>query len=301
MHTWRESTELARLFPKAGDHYVDGGAIDNTPTNSAIDAVKEYADEHDIGYRDIQLDLYTIFLHPPPDPRERTSEVLPSSLETVRRTMEIRTAAILDSDAAHVRFVNRTSQLGEDTSRMVIDLAAELEDMLASLPDEESLALSDEQKEALRASLRRRIAAATPDVSGSLEDTLQAIQASYRQIIDRRLPLHVNPIEIHPEEMPMRTLQFTERLGYKPQNAIRMMTSGCYSTLWSLFVHLTRKPQHELDERDASTLRMARRWMGLEGEAMPDATPGLQRSWRCQRVQCIFHARHCRHGAVLDE
>ncbi|MBP6015543.1 MAG: patatin-like phospholipase family protein [Candidatus Promineofilum sp.] len=301
MDTWRESQELSRLFPKAGDHYVDGGAIDNTPTNSAIDAVKEYADEHDIGYRDVRLDLYTIFLHPPPDPRERVSEMLPSSIETVRRTMEIRTAAVLSSDAAHVRFINKTSQLGEETTRAVIDLVEAMQQVL-TLPEDSALGLSDEQREALQESLRQRIAAALPENENkSIEEKLEEIKDDHRQIIDWKLPLHVNPIEIHPEEMPMRTLQFTERLGYRPHNAIRMMTSGCYSTLWSLFVHLAGKSRSELDERDESTLKMARHWMGLEGDELPDATPELQRAWRCRRVQCVFHARHCRHGARPDE
>ncbi|WP_304509264.1 BatA domain-containing protein, partial [Anaerotignum sp.] len=52
--------------------------------------------------------------------------------------------------------------------------------------------------------------------------------------IGRRLPLQVNQITIHPEEMPMSTLQFTERLGYRKKNAIEMLTMGCYNTLWTL-------------------------------------------------------------------
>jgi predicted acylesterase/phospholipase RssA len=298
---WQASEELARLFPQADDHYVDGGAIDNTPTNSAIDAVKDYADERGIGYRDLELDLYTIFLHPPPDPGELVTEQIPSSIETVRRTMEIRTAAVLDSDAAHVRFVNKAGQLGEDSSRTLISLAAAMEDLLAYLPAIDGLGLTEEQQGALRVGLEERIAEALPGSKDkALIERLEKIKDDHQELIDRRLPLHVNPIEIHPEEMPMRTLQFTERLGYRSENAIRMMTSGCYSTLWSLYDYLADKSRAGLDERDEITLRMAQRWMGLEGEDRPNPTRELQKSWRCRRTRCAFHARHCRHGAIMD-
>lgn len=301
MRVWQESEELARLFPQAEDHYVDGGAIDNTPTNSAIDAVKDYADERGIGYRDLELDLYTIFLHPPPDPGELVTELLPSSIETVRRTMEIRTAAVLDSDAAHVRFVNKAGQLGEDSSRTLIGLAAAVEDLLAYLPQAEALALTEEQQQTLREVMRARIAQALPgSASRPVDARLEKIKADHQELIDRRLPLHVSPIEIHPEEMPMRTLQFTERLGYRSENAIRMITSGCYSTLWSLYAHLAGKARAGLDERDAATLAMARRWMGLEEDDRPSVTPELQSAWRCRRVECVFHTRHCRHGALSE-
>lgn len=302
MRAWRESEELARLFPQAEDHYVDGGAIDNTPTNSAIDAVKDYADERGIGYRDLQLDLYTIFLHPPPDPGELVTELIPSSIETVRRTMEIRTAAVLDSDAAHVRFVNKAGQLGEDSSRMLINLAAAMEDLIAYLPGDESLSLTEAQQEALRSAIELRLnEALSGEGERTITEQLEEIKYEHQGLIDRRLPLHVNPIEIHPEEMPMRTLQFTERLGYRSDNAIRMITSGCYSTLWSLYAHLATKGRGGLDEADEQILTMARHWMGLEGDERPRVSPDLQNSWGCRRVQCAFHARHCRHGAKMGD
>jgi hypothetical protein len=299
LQKWRESEVLSRLFPKAEDHYVDGGAIDNTPANSAIDAIKDWMDEESVGYRDYQLDLYTIFLHPPPEPGELVSEMKPSSIETVRRTMEIRTAAVLDSDAAHVRFVNRLGQMGEDAGETIIELATALENILGDLEENAALSLSAEQRAALRAVVATRLSDALPGPAQlDVEERLAELKDAQQDAIDRKLPLPVNPIEIHPEEMPMRTLQFTERLGYKPDNAIRMMASGCYSTLWSLFVHLSEK--EDRDEADESVLRRARQWMGLNGEETPSQSK-LRKSWRCQRESCVFHARHCRHGAMMDE
>jgi hypothetical protein len=40
--------------------------------------------------------------------------------------------------------------------------------------------------------------------------------------------------------MPLRTLAFTERLGYRKEFAIEMLTMGCYNTLWALRKHLDR-------------------------------------------------------------
>jgi predicted acylesterase/phospholipase RssA len=300
MRLWQSSDELARLFPRANDRYVDGGAIDNTPTNSAIDAVKDYADENGIGYRDLRLDLYTVFLHPPPDPGELVSELLPSSIETVRRTMEIRTAAVLDTDAAQVRFVNKAAQQSEDASRALISLAAALEDLRAYLPNDETLGLTPEQQAALRSALDARIAEALPGDDGlGVTGRIDKLKDDQKELIDHQMPLHVNPIEIHPEEMPMRTLQFTERLGFRTDNAIRMMTSGCYSTLWSLYAHLLGKQASGLDAQDRSALELASRWMGLDADELPDdkeTIAHLHESWRCRRVRCVFHARHCRHG-----
>ncbi|MBP9503576.1 MAG: patatin-like phospholipase family protein [Candidatus Promineofilum sp.] len=298
LRTWQESEELARLFPRTGDHYVDGGAIDNMPTNSAIDAIKDWIDENNAGNRDVQLDLYTVFLHPPPDPGELVTEMIPSSVETVQRTLEIKNAAVLDSDAAHVRFVNKTAQLAEDTSRTIISLATALEEILAKVPDSPSLQLSEEQKVTLKAAVEAQVSAVLParkdkDIAGRLA----GIKDQYEKIIDEKLPLHVNPIEIHPEEMPMRTLQFTERLGFRKENAVRMITSGCYSTLWSLHEYLSDKLENSPDERDEQALRLAKHWMGLDMAEMPSDKAALRKAWRCSRVECVFHARHCRHGA----
>ncbi|WP_213057379.1 hypothetical protein, partial [Escherichia coli] len=71
-----------------------------------------------------------------------------------------------------------------------------------------------------------------------------------------------------------------------------------YSTLWSLHVYLTDKSKAGLDARDETTLRMAHHWMGLDADNLPADKTALQKAWRCQRQQCTFHARHCRHGAL---
>jgi hypothetical protein len=171
--------------------------------------------------------------------------------------------------------------------------------LLDELPDHDALDLSDEQKKALKSTLEARLSAALPmRKEKSVDKRLERLKSDHEEIIRNKLPLHVNPIEIHPEEMPMRTLQFTERLGYKKENAIRMITSGCYSTLWTVHDYLTTKSKSGLDEHDQSALDMARKWMGLEEDMIPADKTALQKAWRCQRTQCVFHANHCRHGAT---
>ena len=115
--------------------------------------------------------------------------------------------------------------------------------------------------------------------------------------IKRKLPLQVDEIAIHPERMPLSTMQFTERLGYRKENAIEMLTMGCYNTLWTLQNYLEEGTKY-LDERDQVVLKMVRKWTGIE--EFPEDGPArddLQKKWRCKRTVCVYHAKHCPHGA----
>ena len=52
--SWRNSAEMRDFFPKESDTYLDGGAIDNTPSNSAVDYAREWAEQSgsiQAGYR----------------------------------------------------------------------------------------------------------------------------------------------------------------------------------------------------------------------------------------------------------
>ena len=73
-----------------------------------------------------------------------------------------------------------------------------------------------------------------------------------------RLPLQVETIKIYPQNMPLTTLQFTERLGYKKENAIQMLAMGCYSTLDSLRTRLEKKGWESLDAHDRRALDLQR-------------------------------------------
>ena len=39
---WQGSESMRDFFPYPDDTYVDGGSIDNTPSNSAVDATREW-------------------------------------------------------------------------------------------------------------------------------------------------------------------------------------------------------------------------------------------------------------------
>ncbi len=117
------------------------------------------------------------------------------------------------------------------------------------------------------------------------------------EMIAQKLPLHVNEIKIHPEVMPLSTLQFTERLGYRQENAIEMLTMGCYNALWSLRSHLEKNWRH-LDHHDQQVLKMAKKWMDMDEWPKDKAqSASLRTNWSCKRTACVFHAAHCRHGA----
>ena len=80
--------------------------------------------------------------------------------------------------------------------------------------------------------------------------------------------------------MPLGTLQFTERLGYRQENALKMLTMGCYNALWALQAHLEAQKEAELDDRDRVALGLVRRWTGIAEwpEKQPDhraIAPGM--------------------------
>jgi hypothetical protein len=127
-----------------------------------------------------------------------------------------------------------------------------------------------------------------------------------------RLPLHVDEIKVYPDKMSLSTLQFTERLGYRQQSGIEMITMGCYNTLWAMRNHLENLKADELDEQDERSLRLAVRWMGLkdwprldragqDGPGMKTQLDALRTSWKCARKECVFHVRHCLHGAKMNK
>jgi hypothetical protein len=110
-------------------------------------------------------------------------------------------------------------------------------------------------------------------------------------------PLQVDQITIHPQEMPMSTLQFTEHLGYRVDNAINMLTMGCYNTPWTLRTYLD-KGSYQSDDQDRRVLDLVVKWTGIEDlpEDFRDRDH-LQESWACQRTARIYHQQHCPHGA----
>ena len=105
----------ARFFPQKKDRYVDGGAIDNTPSNSAVDAIREDAFVRpDMWRRDTTLDLYTVLLHKLPTQKEDEAENL-SMFDVVKRTLEINSAAKLTTEATYANTIanygNKAEQL----------------------------------------------------------------------------------------------------------------------------------------------------------------------------------------------
>jgi hypothetical protein len=140
------------------------------------------------------------------------------------------------------------------------------------------------------------------DLSGKLDqagmdNVLDQIDVWCENMLAGRLPLQVNVIKIYPEIMPVDTLQFTERLGYRKDNAIRLITMGCADTLYALRRHLEEQAQEDLDDQDRKTLILVQKWMGdlawPEEEGQQDR---FRKEWRCTRTKCIFHSQFCAHG-----
>ena len=287
---WRETQSMRDFFPRLKDRYVDGGAIDNTPSNSIIDATREWADRDGVSRHDLFLDLYTIFLHPEPkvDPVEVED---PAFHQVILRTREIQGAAKQSSAAVVVDTINTFGRRGERLGDSLLAVLQSYQETLASMDAAQRQEILDGLWERVR---QRGIRGYQGDDG---EGILERMVDWAGNIVDNLLPVQVRAVKIHPEEMPLDTLQFTERLGYRHQNALAMLTMGCYNTLWALRNHLEGQGD-DLDERDRQSLALARKWMG--GEEWPPESSGPEdprHAWRCQRTACVFHAEHCPHGA----
>ena len=287
---WRETPSMREFFPQAKDLYVDGGAIDNTPSNSVIDATREWADRAEIRRGDLVLDLYTILLHPEPkvDPVKIKD---PAFHQVILRTREIQGAAKQSSGAVVVDTINTFGRRGERLGESLLAVLQSYQETLASMDEAQRKEILDRLREEVK---RRDIRGYR---SGAVEEILERMEGWAGKIVDNKLPLQVRAVKIHPEEMPLNTLQFTERLGYRYENALEMLVMGCYNTLWALRNHLEGQ-KGDLDECDRQALALAQKWMG--GESWPPEPAGDEdprQAWRCQRAACVFHAGHCPHGA----
>ncbi len=293
---WRASYTLRDFFPHASDTYVDGGSIDNTPTNSAVDFARELADRKGLSKRDVALDLFVIFLDTEPkiDP-DRAQD--PTIFEVVTRTLGIQGAAKRSSDANTVETINAFGRHGEELGRVLQAVLASYRQALTSIPAAEAEEILGKLQDKIRE-------LPVHDLSGksrndAADTILERITEWSKDVMSTGLPVQVNMVKIYPEEMPLDTLQFTERLGYRKENAIRMLTMGCHNTLTALRSYLRKQARSGLEPRDEQALQLIRKWTGDLDQA--DDGPhdtGASSGWRCLRTACVFHHRFCSKGAL---
>jgi predicted acylesterase/phospholipase RssA len=289
---WRSSEGMRDFFPQEQDVYIDGGAIDNTPSNSAVDATREWIEVEGKSKRDVELDLYIVYLHPEPVVETEESLELPLH-RVISRTLKIQGAAKQSSDTVVVKTINTFGSRAED-------LGETLMVVLESFKEHMNL-LSVGQREEILDSLREQ--AREAHLRGFLgrdgEGILERIESWAGEIIKNKLPLQVNEVVIYPDAMPMDTLQFTERLGYRQDNAIDMLTMGCYRTLEAILSHLLNN-SNQMDKKDQQALNLTMKWMGIDQTPVNEIDLSvIQKSWMCQRTTCVFHASLCPHGAGM--
>lgn len=288
--SWQTSKVMESFFANHEDAYVDGGAIDNTPSNSVVDAVREWVDREGLSKRKVVLETIVVFLHKEPKVDQETA-ASPATFEVVGRTLEIQGAAKLASNSGTVDAINYFGGQGEDLGQALLAL---LEGLEAVEPGDGKP--PDGLEEAVRESASQRGLRGFLDSNS--EGILKRLEDWSKEIIDRKLPLHVDEIIIHPEEMPMSTLQFTERLGYRKENAIDMLTMGCYNTLWALRSHLEKSKKEDLDDFDQQVFALVKKWMGInEFPSNAKEQEELRQKWNCQRTKCVYHADYCPRGA----
>ena len=291
---WSDPTEIGNFFPQTADTFVDGGAIDNTPTSSAVDYVREWVERNKLSKREVALDLFVIFLDV--EPKVDTDKARdPSIFEVVARTLAIQGAAKKSSDANTVSTINAFGQRGEDLGRVLQALLESYRETLGDLDPSKAVQAQERLRERVRLLLIR-------DVSGKVDQAaadkiLDQIDQWSEKVISGGLPLQVNVIKIYPEKMPLSTLQFTERLGYRKENAVNMLTMGCYNTLTALRRYLEEQKPQDLDTQDQLVLTLVQKWMG--NTAWPEGGGEQEKfcqEWHCQRQACVYHSRFCAHG-----
>ncbi|MEP7357430.1 MAG: patatin-like phospholipase family protein [Anaerolineales bacterium] len=289
---WQHSESMRHFFPMTGDTYVDGGSIDNTPYNSAVDFVRESLAASDGSTREVMLELYVIYLGTEPMvPRDEAKD--PAIFEVVSRTLAILGAAKEPSTATTFDVINTFGKRAEQVGQVLELVLGSYQETLQSLDAAGRQRVEDGLRRQAQALGQRGFIGTSPD------GILDRISQWTSDELAHGLPLQVEAVKIYPEEMPLDTLQFTERLGYKKDNAIQMLTMGCYKTLDTLRTRLEPVKAEDLDEQDQVVLTLARKWTG-DGWQPPDpAVPEKARPvWHCQRTACVFHATACRHGAA---
>ncbi len=291
LRRWQKSKTIRDFFPYDTDTYLDGGSIDNTPSNSAVDATREWIDAQGKGKRDVTLDLYVIFLEAEPK-ISRDKAQAPLLTEVVKRTLDVQSAAVKTGDAVVVKTINSFGNHAEALARTLLSLLEALKETKGQL--------DEEQRKALEEAVRK--IASEQDLRGYLgensKDILIRMENWANDVLRKDLPLNVEEIKIYPESMPLTTLAFTERLGYRKENAIDMLTMGCYNTLWALRNHLETQGGKR-DRQDEQVLQLAKKWMGFEtwpelgGKDYSEQLETLRQEWRCARSECLFYGTHC--------
>jgi hypothetical protein len=287
--SWQKSARMHGFFPLRSDIYVDGGSIDNTPANSAVDAVREWTESTNWPRRDTVLELFVIYLYPEPGVNP-AGTANPAIFQVVGRTLEIQGAAVKSSEGVTVDTINTFGQRAEDLGRALQALLASHRDLLSRLPEADQAAANK--------NLTDSIAQLGLDLPprGPNDDILNQLAVWAAQMIGDKLPLPVSKVIVYPDEMPLDTLEFTERLGYTKDNGIKMVVQGCHNTLFALRNHL-EQPENILDDQDRRALALARQWMG--GQPWPPDTREQLRmrgAWQCTRTACVFHTHHCPRG-----
>jgi len=292
---WKESTNIRSFFPRTEDTYVDGGSIDNTPYSAAVDFVREAIQQSEGAPRDEMLELFIVYLST--EPKVGYDETVdPLIFEVVSRTLKLVNVAGEKSRATTFETINSFGKRAEGIAQ-VLDLVLEsYRETLQELDPAKRRQVEEKLLEEARTHWGRNFSKESPD------GILDKIGRWTEETLVKRLPLHVDTVKIYPEEMPLGTLQFTERLGYKKENAVQMLAMGCANTLDSLRARLETRVKEEgeegLDAHDQRAFSLVKQWTGsLWRDKDADQTRPV---WRCQWTACAFHARACSHGARAE-
>ena len=320
---------IKNSLPRANDRYVDGGAIDNLPTNTAIDIARSQLSSELTKMLDHSpetrarggLELFIVLLAPEPIPQEENkaedseaqstanqlkSELQPqpatapedySAFDVGLRTLDIMRDGKPLTDAHIVDVINKFGDRAHELGELVEDLLGSIHD----LPEEtrikvlNGLAKKRQRRgqESVNTNSRsgRRLMISPMSASRNVADVRKEI----RSFMIKELPIHVKQVEIYPEEMAMSTTQLTYRFGYDHENARKMLTMGCYTTLLTIYTTLRAgkaAPDEQFAYCDADKIAGQLAKLGLD----PDKEPVDLNKWVCPNSQCKYREFCARRG-----
>lgn len=293
---WKASPTMRAFFPGRKDTYVDGGSIDNTPYTAAVDFVRDSLQLNGGTVREEMLELYVIYLETEPSV-QYDEEADPLISEVVSRTLALVSAAGEKGRANTFETINSFGNRAEQIARILGIVLESYKEALKELDADKRRDVEEKLLKQAQELWRRDFSKVTSD--GILDKVSQWAEESFIN----RLPLQVETVKIYPEKMPLDTLQFTERLGYKKDNALQMLAMGCYNTLDSLRTRLDARAKTEgeenLNSHDQRALMLVRKWTGdlWQAPAQRDTSVPARPVWQCQWTGCVFHANACPHGA----
>jgi hypothetical protein len=167
--------------------------------------MREWAELNGYSRREVDLELFIIFLGV--EPRVSGRSLGPDLYQVVKRIDIVN--APQSSDANTVSTINTFGKRGEELGQALKLVLESYRESLESLDENQRRQVETGLHERAQQLAQRGYLG---DQAGGI---LERMEQWAGEKMAKGLPLNVEEVKIYPQEMPLSTLQFTERLGYR--------------------------------------------------------------------------------------